>query len=967
MGDHVKAIPKMLNLSSRKPTTVEAYSRQVSSIATNAQSFGPNTYANIVIDTSTPGAFLDPTQTFLEFDFEVQNNNAYVDYMNLGAAGMASFIEEFRIYNQGTPIEEILSYNVVFEHFMKIGGHAQTEFKLFMENSWRPPVPPHDANELNFVKPPMVDRDGLIMYPNVVNMFGDRNTFCSHREQGPYFHLTHNTIASSSGTVGASSETGSNNIVTYLTGNSTGTRYPPYYNYLQDYFVQDCITSLSSAPGTIQSQTFDHFLDNTYVTWPSTIRPEPLILNQVRAQQEENVKNFRLQDYFMYLVNVKNIPIGVAPAKSYISNENGIIPQRCDAQNTSTYYNNSGSVQNFTFGKAGTLNSYTPGKFKIHVVLPMFSGLLGCWAEKAFPAMLISPGSFYIQIKWAKMTQAAQFALDPCRRIFGTYRDYVPSYGLSLGYTTEFRGQNLYNENNTIGETILNDDNSTLPNGNNIGYCVITTAGATGCDYAYQSNMNVVAANAVQNNTLATTVAAVAPAAGVPGNAVGGQTFVTAGLSQGTCTGRPKVQYFPRSHPYQTAFFGFDQSIDTRCPPCYERNICYGTYLPFSTAQVRRITLETNGSLTENAGLVTVGNFETATTYLITNLQMTSQQIIVPDEVTASIVRQAAESDISLDAQSVHTYRTVCANSSSQSIILPIKLASANSLYIVFLNQHSQESPYYNSLAGICPFSAFQYTPTASTLPGGATGFTGFVGFFVGSETAPKFQGIQSTDNSISVQLKIGNELFPQYPIRNIPQVIKELQRSVHGTGDMNCNLPYTATVRNDRFTSNVTTTLLGYSEYTALESKQFTCPFVPYQALDDQTITNNILFNDYLTPGQNLPTAPYNAQTVTGAPKTPYPIYNDRGSYMWPSFLPPESTFVIGFDLDTFPGQSDQARSGRFLGNAPLTLAMNGCVGLNNASLSTQSSADPVIALAFALHDIRFSIMAGGQVLSYF
>ena len=63
------------------------------------------------------------------------------------------------------------------------------------------------------------------------------------------------------------------------------------------------------------------------------------------------------------------------------------------------------------------------------VALPIFSGLIGVWAEKAFPTMLIAPGSFYIQIRFAKVSQAFQFSMDPCRRIFGTYRDYVPSYG----------------------------------------------------------------------------------------------------------------------------------------------------------------------------------------------------------------------------------------------------------------------------------------------------------------------------------------------------------------------------------------------------------------------------------------------------------------------------------------------------------------------------------------------------------
>ena len=51
--------------------------------------------------------------------------------------------------------------------------------------------------------------------------------------------------------------------------------------------------------------------------------------------------------------------------------------------------------------------------------------------------MLIAPGSFYIQIRFAKVAQAFQLAMDPCRRVIGSYRDYVPSFGLSNGYVTE--------------------------------------------------------------------------------------------------------------------------------------------------------------------------------------------------------------------------------------------------------------------------------------------------------------------------------------------------------------------------------------------------------------------------------------------------------------------------------------------------------------------------------------------------
>jgi hypothetical protein len=39
------------------------------------------------------------------------------------------------------------------------------------------------------------------------------------------------------------------------------------------------------------------------------------------------------------------------------------------------------------------------------------------WAEKEFPTMLIASGSFYLQIRFAKVAQAFHFTMDPCRRI----------------------------------------------------------------------------------------------------------------------------------------------------------------------------------------------------------------------------------------------------------------------------------------------------------------------------------------------------------------------------------------------------------------------------------------------------------------------------------------------------------------------------------------------------------------------
>ena len=75
----------------------------------------------------------------------------------------------------------------------------------------------------------------------------------------------------------------------------------------------------------------------------------------------------------------------------------------------------------------------------------------------------------------------------------------------------------------------------------------------------------------------------------------------------------------------------------------------------------------------------------------------------------------------------------------------------------------------------------------------------------------------------------------------------------------------------------------------------------------------------------------------------------------------------MLGFDLETFPNQSDMARSGRYLGNGPVTLIMTDTVATANKSVNTLSQADTYNAIAVVLFDIRFSIMSVGQVLSYY
>ena len=894
-----QAIPKELNLGAIKPAAIPAYTRRVVSIATNAQTFTENMLANVLLDTSTPGSFLDPTQSLLTFDLQNINLNPYVDYVNFSTSGAASLIQEFRVICQGTPIEEILDYNMMFEMWMDLGGHAQEEFKMYVENSWRAPTMPGQP-DWNFVKPPMIDREGVIMCPNPINQFG--NVSKVHNESGRYL-LQKNGLYTS-GQTDINGVNGGNALSSGAATYSTTSDYK--YSYNQDDF-NNC---LSLAPGTIRTQTWTNRIDNTYVTWPSTIRPEIKNQNmQVNPVQDIGQKRYRLQDYMMFLANVKNIPVGIAPAKSFLMSDAACSE---DGQllasnwNFNQYSTNSGGVH-----MTGSSTS------RFNICLPIFSGIIGLWAEKAFPTMLIAPGSLYLQIKWAKAVHAFQLAQDPCRRVFGTFRDYVPNYGSPLYFPSETGGATTVNArtsvSTTIGSSAYTSDGKTAQTTPRLA---LTIPGANGTDYAYMEYV---------------------PSSGQ-----------STSYGIGSCTGNAKPQYVPIDTPWvyggQWALSG--NTISGTNNYCEETAISFGTYLPCSTSQVRRCFVgdQFNNKLSSIPPNSTFGGNNT--TYSIQNLSYVGLQIILPDEITASLVKMAADGDISLHAHSCRTYKVQTNTSTSQSIILPIKIASACSLYILFQNTIMLDNPYYCGMTRNNPMVGFQWTPAPT--------------YFVGSDTAPTIAlGSGATNSPFSIQLRLGNELLPLQPITEINQVIYELERSVHGSQDMWASVPTIGSFRHFRtdFSSNGTNNAisgLSKNEYLTLKNNDFQTPFIPIAALDDQTITDNPSFRDYMSTYN----ATFSSATFIQA--------KNRGKYVLNQFIPPISKFMLGFDLETFSNQGDVARSGRYLGNGPITLVMTNTFGAGQPS-TAYTATDVFNVLAVCYHDIRFSIMPGGQVLAYY
>jgi len=218
----------------------------------------------------------------------------------------------------------------------------------------------------------------------------------------------------------------------------------------------------------------------------------------------------------------------------------------------------------------------------------------------------------------------------------------------------------------------------------------------------------------------------------------------------------------------------------------------------------------------------------------------------------------------------------------------------------------------------------------------------------VGSNQAPKVNALPAI-SPFQIQLRIGNELLPIQPMACLQHVVTELLRSVHGLGNTGTELPISSSLRSFIWEDNSTNKPNNNTTYNCLKSGDFCVPYIPIDALDDQTITNNPVFMDYHVAMETR-YGSFFAQS-TGEDQ-----FNDRGRYVLPEFLPPISKFLLGFDLDTFPGTNNVARSGRYLGNAPLTLQMTNVHAANTPSLlgDSNTTQDTIAATAVVLHDIR-------------
>lgn len=506
------AIPNNVNLSKQKPQAIQCYNRRVKSIATNSQQFGENQYIKIYLDTSVPGASIDPLSSYLSWTIQILNTNPFVDYVSFGSAGVASFIDEYRVYNQGTPIVEMLQYNVLYELLMDLSGICRKPYYMYRSCNVTQGV--EKVHSVNAIKPPMVNQQGNPMHYMAVSpshlsnssVWGRAtNTQLSKKPYllatcsgGASFHRLQVTtpvsdelntatlpyasnwarpyvpvelpsllmgrmapnalplVAASGKTVNSTSwgsfySDASGNLTnselvalgTTARGNNSNSRtttvksaiieqtavttitYP--MDGIQVFSdITDCqINALSAgAPPAVSLFGSTTYFMNSSDTVPENPLNWPFVMPNDLAYQQDSDPVLDLQSYFMFYSNVKNIPIGVIGQPRSSSLPAGVV-----GTTTSNLVTNQNFINTAELGSTANIGT---SSYTFTSSLPLICPIFGSLADKCAPTMLMAPGSTYIEIKTAQATKALQVSMDPCRRVLGTIRDYIP-FGGSVG------------------------------------------------------------------------------------------------------------------------------------------------------------------------------------------------------------------------------------------------------------------------------------------------------------------------------------------------------------------------------------------------------------------------------------------------------------------------------------------------------------------------------------------------------
>lgn len=526
------ALPAEIQLAKEKPQGTFALRTRYALSANSANSWSAGTLVSLPLQTGTPGTFTDVKQGCINATIQITNTNPYVDFLNFGPSGAMIFFDEMRVYSSGTPVEENLRYSETVDLMMMQGGYQNLPYHIFRRNSWRANSGRAGDRHCNFIKPSMVDLTGTPMFGQTPLLDKNSNIYhppaiafglpgatlfgsASQVDGGVYslgnpafaaFNSTATTAATlgqiwgtdgygvfndggidanvtsgviswnsindgnSASSTGASRAAGRNSthITPGLFGAAVGGNSGSgFVNPTDPYMWKN--TQVGKSSSALKA-TNSWLPTAQYVPsqWPN-FQPCTLCGDVDESEIDLIIGKTKVSEYMKYLANVRSLPIGVL----------GSVAQNSNYQDSST-----------------VLSTSSPGGSKFteyRVSMPFLSGIYGILADKMFPDLLIGANNIRIEFKLATNLKALWTTMDPCRRVPGTVRDFVPFTGSASG---SVRAANVVAFNTSRGSTSgVYDGQSKFAIGSaafgcsNSAVCAVGS-GAAGSAYAIQDGLS---------------------------------------------------------------------------------------------------------------------------------------------------------------------------------------------------------------------------------------------------------------------------------------------------------------------------------------------------------------------------------------------------------------------------------------------------------------------------------------------
>jgi len=368
----------------------------------------------------------------------------------------------------------------------------------------------------------------------------------------------------------------------------------------------------------------------------------------------------------------------------------------------------------------------------------------------------------------------------------------------------------------------------------------------------------------------------------------------------------PVPQYVPMRRPWAkqtTRTFKESDFLD-------ESQMCYGTYLPRSVAQVRRT----------NRQLFTLGEdfsyypgASERLTYSVRNVAFRCEEIILPEVASMQIVSAAMEGAVTLEAETIKSVEQILQKQDNQKIMLNVSAGIVNDICFVFqpTEMYTGDKAYgYNSFAFYCPWTSFRFmldqTPINDTNRADGNAANGRIpaareeDYNVLGGNPLFYNALTYGENiGINTYLTISTEFFPRIPINDLHTLIDTVCWGDQHSGSIEY-LGLQPMIQN-AFDSDNFQRVLPFQD-------GFFSVFTPIETLDDQTIT----CNPFWTPLE------MNVEHLIRGRRAAQPAL--------PFFKPFEGTFHLAFNLQPFMHEHNTMNVGSPMVNTNAYLHMQQC-----------------------------------------